>query len=87
MSLQASQNPLPTIEGAAIPSFEKLSSGPLRVRFLPSTSSPALIHYVVHQQADRIIRAVRTSRRRCWAPAEPREPYIQTAGPCNHIQA
>ncbi len=82
MSLQASQNPLPTIEGAAIPSFEKLSSGPLRVRFLPSTSSPALIHYVVHQQADRIIRAVKKHHvADAWAPSGDLEPYIQTGWP------
>lgn len=40
------------------PTYAEMAAGPLRVRLLPGTATPTLMHYVVKRPAERIIAAV-----------------------------
>jgi hypothetical protein len=82
MQIQQSKDFISVDKAFQAPSFETLSSSPLSVRLLASMSSPSLIHYAIHQQADRLIHAVKKHRvGDAWTPTGDFNCYIQTGQP------
>lgn len=66
----------------AFPGHDTLAAGALKVRLIPGTTTPTLVHYITKEPAANVIRAVQQHQLAdSWAVYGQYEPYIKTGWP------